>query len=80
MSWKKSTSWEYTLPRDEIPETLALGTGWCAVSTDANYIRFFSTEGNQTFILSTSLSVISMVGYENLLAVIVQNGVPCLSC
>ena len=38
ISWRKSAAWEYELPKDEIPETVAAGVNWCAVSTDANYI------------------------------------------
>ena len=53
-TWKKGTEWQFDLPRDEIPECLAMGSGWVAASTDAQYIRFFSTEGIQTFIMSTA--------------------------
>jgi hypothetical protein len=75
-TWKKQNEWQYELPKDEIPECLTMGSGWCAVATDAHFIRFFSTDGIQSFIMSTGQRVLSMVGYENLLAVVQLNGVP----
>ena len=76
--WKKIPDWTFDLPKGESAEAIAVGTNWCAVGTTTNYIRFFSYDGAQQFITSTSLSIVSMCAYENLLAVVMHNGTPLL--
>lgn len=49
--WKNQKDWHFALKHGEQVECLALGTGWCAVSTDFGYIRVFSTEGIQKTII-----------------------------
>ena len=77
-SWNSIKTWSFDLPKGENADCVAVGTTWCAVATDANYIRFFSLEGSQTFIMSNSNPVVAMVAYENLLCVISHSGLPML--
>ena len=69
-SWKNIRAWKYQLPRGEDADALAVGSGWCAVATSLNYLRIFSTEGVQRFMLSFALPIVSLSAHENLLAVI----------
>ena len=55
---------------------MASGTGWCAAYTDAGYIRIFSQDGVQKQVIQQSSLVVTMVGYENMLAIIYHNGLP----
>ena len=68
--------WEYKLQKGEDAEVITMGSNWCAVATSNHYIRVFSLEGVQTFIMAYSKPVISILGYENLLCVISHNGLP----
>ena len=43
--WKNMKEWNYSLENGENTECLAIGTGWCAASTDFGYIRVFSNDG-----------------------------------
>ena len=75
-SWNSIKKWRYSLPKGENAEVLTVGVKWCAVATDSYYIRVFSLEGVQTFITSITCSIVSLVGYENLLWIVSHNGVP----
>ena len=44
-SYKSLKDWHYKLDQGENVDTLAMGSGWCAVATDMGYIRIFSCEG-----------------------------------
>jgi hypothetical protein len=77
-SWNSIKAWSYDLPKGENAECLAIGNTWCAVATDLGYIRFFSIEGVQTFMISYSCNIVTMFAYENLLCVISHNGLPML--
>ena len=61
-------------------ECLAIGSGWCAVATDFGYIRVFTIEGVQRTILCQGTPFITMVGYENLLAVVYHGGPSVYGC
>ncbi|CAI2383333.1 unnamed protein product [Moneuplotes crassus] len=77
-SWNSIKPWGLDLPKGENTEGVALGSTFCAVSTDSNYVRFFSLEGVQTFMMSCFHSVVCMAAYENLLCVVSHNGLPML--
>lgn len=77
-SWNSIKPWNYDLPKGENVDNLAIGSNFCAVATDSNYIRFFSLEGTQTFITSYSCPIVTMIAYENLLCIITHNGLPML--
>lgn len=44
--------WHYELKDGESVDCLALGTGWAAVLTDFQYIRVFSMDGIQKYLMS----------------------------
>lgn len=44
--------------------------------TDCNYLRFFSKDGVQKYILNMSSMMVTMAGYENLLAIVYHAGLP----
>ena len=45
--WKNCKPWTYQFKNGESVECLAIGTSWCAVLTNYNYIRVFSHSGIQ---------------------------------
>ena len=59
---------------------MAVGAGWCAAFTTANYVRVFSADGRQKTLLSQGTPVVSMSGYENLLAIVCHGGPPVYGC
>jgi hypothetical protein len=67
---KGTKEWNFELPSDESAECLAVGSGWCAVSTSANYFRIFSSDGIQKALLCQAMPVVTITGYENLLVVV----------
>ena len=75
-AWNSIKQWGFDLPKGENAENLAVGSTFCAVSTDSNYIRFFSLHGVQTFIMCTTNTIVAMAAYENLLCIISHNGMP----
>lgn len=77
-SWNSIKPWNYDLPKGENIQGIAIGSTFCAISTDSNYIRFFSLEGIQIFMLSSSNTVVSMAAYENLLCIVSHSGLPML--
>lgn len=64
------------MPQGESIETVAIGSKWVACQTDANFLRFFTKDGVQKIILSQSSMVVTMAGYENLLAIVYHSGLP----
>jgi len=75
-SHKHNGEWHYKMQDGEHIESVAQGSQWVACSTDNNYIRVFSTEGVQKTVISQSQLVVTMAGYENLLAVVYHAGLP----
>ena len=59
---------------------MALGTGWCSVLTNFNYIRVFSHSGIQKHIICQGTPVVTMAGYESLFAVVYHTGPSIFSC
>lgn len=53
-----------------------MGTGWAAALTDFNYLRVYSTGGVQKAVISQGAPVVTMAGYENLLAIVYHQGPP----
>ena len=78
--WKDVKPWNYELKNQESVECLAIGSGWCAIHTNFNYIRIFSNDGIQKHLLCQGTSIVTMVGYENFLAVIYHAGPAFLTC
>ena len=72
--WKDVKPWNFELKNGESAECLAIGSGWCAVQTNFNYIRIFSNDGIQKHLICQGTSIVTMVGYENFLAIIYHAG------
>lgn len=79
-TYKNSKDWHFALKHGEQVECLAIGSNWSACYTDFNYIRMFTNEGIQKNILSIATPVVTMCGYENLLAVIYHSGPSIYGC
>lgn len=77
---KDFKDWNYELPQGESVECLAIGSGWCAAFTSANYYRIFSTDGIQKAVFCETMPVVTMAGYENLLVVVYHAGPPVYGC
>lgn len=73
---KVGGEWHLQLPKGESIECIASGTNWVVCFTDCNYLRFFSKDGIQKYILNQSSMVVTMAGYENLLAIVYHAGLP----
>jgi len=76
--WRGIKGWTYELEKGESAQIVALGTRWAAVYTSDYVIRVFSHEGIQKHIFCMESPVVTMCGYENLLAIIYHNSVPIL--
>jgi chromosome transmission fidelity protein 4 len=72
--WKQAKTWTYSFKNGESVECLAMGSGWCCCLTNFGYIRVFTHGGIQKQILCQGAAVVSMAGYENLLAVVYHSG------
>ena len=58
---------------------LCVGARWCAVGTDLNYVRIFSTDGGmQLFVLCVGTPLVAMAAHENFLVILTHNGVPVI--
>jgi len=68
--------WERKLPEGENAEAVAVGSRWVAVYTDLYHLRIFSNNGDQNAIFAMPTPVVTMCGFENLLAVVYHSGVP----
>lgn len=68
--WKNLKEWYYKFDQGEFADMIAQGTDWCVCLTDQCYLRFFTQAGVQKHVLYQNTNVITMVGYENLLAII----------
>lgn len=49
--YKNLKDWHYEIEDGENVECLAMGTGWVAAYTDFGYIRVFSSDGIQKYIM-----------------------------
>lgn len=74
LSGKKD--WFYKMLPGEHVECIAQGTGWCCAYTDSGYLRFFSSDGVQKLVIHQGSMLVSMAGYENLLAIVYHSGLP----
>jgi hypothetical protein len=79
-SMKNLKEWHFKLDKGEIIECVALGTGWCAIFTDYGYLRVFTSDGVQKYIVSLGTPVVSMTGYENLLSIVYHSGPSVYGC
>ena len=68
--------WHFKLEASESIECIAQGTGWCAAYTDAGFLRVFSQDGIQRYIMHQASMVVTMAGYENMLMVVYHGGLP----
>jgi len=64
------------MPLGESVEVCAIGTEWVACCTDAGYLRIFSQEGVQKYIMNVPSKVVAMTGYENFLVIVYHGGLP----
>jgi chromosome transmission fidelity protein 4 len=78
--WKNMKPWTYMFKNGESVECMAIGTSWCGVLTSHNYIRVFSHSGIQKHIICQGTPVVTMAGYESLLAVVYHAGPSVLNC
>lgn len=62
--------WTIKLQKEENAECVCIGSTWCAVATDYNYIRIFNFVGIETKILSYEKAIVSMAGNIYLIAFI----------
>ena len=74
--WKTLKDWRFELKDGESVEGVAIGAGWCAAYTDFGYIRVFSSNGIQKYVFSVGSPLLTMVGYENILALVYHSGPP----
>lgn len=72
--FKTPKDWHYKLNQGENVENLVIGSDWCAILTDHNYMRVFSIEGIQRYMFSLATPVVCMAAYENNLAIIYHSG------
>jgi len=77
-SFEVENDWLLSLPWGENPETLCVGNTFACVFTEKNYLRFFSLEGIQTYIVSLGLKVISMASSADKLALFYLSSTPLL--
>ena len=77
---KNMKSWQFEFKDGENVECLALGTGWSVAFTDFGYIRVFSIDGIQKYVFCQGTPVVTMVGYENLLAIVYHAGPSIYGC
>jgi len=75
---KSSNGWHFKMQDHESIEAIAQGSSWVACSTDAGYLRIFSTDGIQKYVMHYPSMVVSMTGYENLLAIFYHAGLPIM--
>lgn len=57
-----------------------MGSGWCCALTNFNQIRIFSQTGIQKHIISQGSPVVTMAGYESLLAIVYHGGPAMFGC
>lgn len=75
--WRRDLKdWNFKMNYGESILCIAQGTGWVAAFTSAGYIRIFSNDGVQKFVLHQSSQVVTMTGYENMLVIIYHGGLP----
>lgn len=74
--WKQLKDWHYKLDQGEYVDLIAQGTDWCAALTDQCHLRIFTQTGVQKQVLYQNSNVITMTGYENLLAIVYHGGLP----
>lgn len=73
---KNLRDWHFKMNFNERIECIAQGSGWCAAATSNGFLRIFSSEGVQKQILHQSCQIVTMAGYENLLAIFYHSGLP----
>jgi hypothetical protein len=69
-AWHAKNSWMIQLPDNESCLALAIGSCYCCVATDQQYLRFFTPSGVQTTIRSLPGPVVSIAGDDKLLFVV----------
>ena len=68
--------WRISLPQEENPVLLAIGSDWCCAYTSMSYLRIYSIYGSEKINLSLSNNVIAISGYENYLAYVYISSLP----
>ncbi|XP_078171253.1 transducin family protein / WD-40 repeat family protein [Carex rostrata] len=76
-SWANNSEWSMRFELEEV-KAVALGKNWVAAVTSFNFLRIFTEGGLQMHILSVNGPVVTLAGFEDLLAV-VTHASDCLS-
>ncbi|KXS12667.1 WD40 repeat-like protein [Gonapodya prolifera JEL478] len=73
-TWASKGDWTIQLNSNENVVAICLTTSGAVVGTDQRYLRFFSTSGVQTNILSLSGPLVSMTSFEDHFMVVTHSG------
>lgn len=68
--------WTHKLQKKENAECVCIGSTWCAVATDFNFLRIFNLVGIELNVINYEKRIVCMAGYENLLAYVIHDSVP----
>ncbi|XP_021757215.1 WD repeat and HMG-box DNA-binding protein 1-like [Chenopodium quinoa] len=74
-SWANNSEWSMRFEDEEV-KAVALGTGWVAAATSANFLRIFTEGGLQRHILSLDGPVVTASGFKDKLAVVTHSSQP----
>jgi WD40 repeat protein len=72
--------WEKRLEEGENAEAVAIGSNWCALATSYLNLRIFNHQGLELAVYALERLVVALAGYENILAIVLHEGVPLLGC
>ncbi len=68
------------MPENENADCVAIGNDWVAIATDYNYIRIISLSGIELDCFCFEMPLVTLAGYEDILAIVFHDGVPLLGC
>lgn len=77
--WASNSDWMMQLPRPEQAICVAAGAHFCAVATDAGWLRLWSEGGAQLHVSSLPGPVVAMAANDALLAVVTAAAVQSTS-
>ncbi|CAO2818425.1 unnamed protein product [Amaranthus hypochondriacus] len=77
-SWANNSEWSMRFENEEV-KAVALGTGWVAAVTSAQFLRIFTEGGLQRHILSLDGPVVTAAGFKDELAVVIHSSQPLSS-
>lgn len=68
--------WKLSLPVGENIREIAMGSNFAAAATSRSFVRLYSPEGNEFFVLGCKDSVIGLAAFETHLAILKHSGIP----